>query len=236
MNDLRYFAYFDMLGFKSAVRRDVDEAWGALSDLRKAMDKNQSYGIKDLNLNKDIVGRVRSEIFSDSILLYSLSNIPEDLISIIMLSAQLYYDSLSLCVPLRGAICFGKFYINPKLHLYCGEPLVDAFILERDLQWSGVVVSEKVVSRFFNTRTGSAFFEGPLITEWDVPAQTPRMKNWVINWPKIFKHAIESNIPMNLAQFYAPFERLFGPFEKLKKHDKVKYVNTVHFINKMLPN
>ena len=50
----RYVAHFDMLGFKNAVYRNHDEAWGALTDLRKAMDRIPAYGIKDVTTEKDI--------------------------------------------------------------------------------------------------------------------------------------------------------------------------------------
>ena len=35
-NSNRYVAHFDMLGMTSAIRKNADEAWGALSDLRKS--------------------------------------------------------------------------------------------------------------------------------------------------------------------------------------------------------
>ena len=231
----RYVAHFDMLGFKSAVYRNHDEAWGALNDLRKAMDRIPAYGIKDATTEKDLFKKVHAQIFSDTIIVYSLSNEPEDLIAILMLSAQLYHDSLSLCVPLRGAISYGDFYINENLNLYCGKPLVEAHILSEGLQWSGIVVSDEVANNYFNTRNGSKFFDGAVLAEWDIFTRNfGNKKHWVINWPKIFKHAIEGKLPITVTQFYEPFKRMFGPYDKLRDHDKEKYTNTVNFINDII--
>jgi hypothetical protein len=169
--------------------------------------------------------------------MYSLGDSPEDLISILMQSAQLYYNSLSVCVPLRGAIAHGKFYFNNILHLYCGKPFVEAAVLSDDLQWSGIVISADVAKNYFNTKTGSTFFDGKLVVEWEVPSKTnPNNKNWVINWPQVFRHGIQAKSEISAEEFYKPFESLLGPYESIREYDQNKYINTVNFINKMLHN
>jgi len=235
--NLRYVAHFDMLGFKSAVCRNIDEAWGALSDLRAALDQMHSYGIKDTYAEKDIRNKIHAKILSDTIICYSLDNTSEDLMSILMLSAQLYYDSLSKCVPLRGGISYGKFYINENLDLVCGIPLIKAYQISENLQWSGIVVDESVANIFFNTRNGSSFFQNDLLVEWGIPSKEKKNnKCWVVNWPKIHFNDFKNKMPITVDKYYAPLERLFGEYNNLSDYVKNKYVNTVDFINNVIKN
>jgi hypothetical protein len=128
MNDVpnqnRYVAHFDMLGFKTAIDRNLNEAWGALCDLRASMDKILKLAIEDTISNQVIADRIRAYIFSDSILIFTLSDLPEDLKAILILSSHLFSESLASCVPLRGGISHGKFFFNLDLHLFCGKPFV----------------------------------------------------------------------------------------------------------------
>ena len=55
-----------------------------------------------------------------------------------------------------------------------------------------------------------------------------------MNWVASFKHDFIVNPPIPTALFYSQFERAFGPLQKLPDRERVKYVNTVNFINEHL--
>ena len=66
----RYVAFFDILGFKEAVRNDLDEAWGALKDVRVSMEETLNLFLKtpnDIILTRN-TERTAATNFSDSIL------------------------------------------------------------------------------------------------------------------------------------------------------------------------
>ncbi|MCP4711244.1 MAG: FRG domain-containing protein [Planctomycetes bacterium] len=159
----RYVAHFDMLGFKSVIARDLDEAWGALCDLRSSMDKILRMAIGDISTGQVIADRIRAHIFSDSILIFTLSNKPEDLKAILILSSQLFSKSLESCVPLRGGISVGKFYFNEDLNLFCGTPFVQAYQIAESAQWSGIVVHDSVAKNYFKEPSRLTSCDSP---EW----------------------------------------------------------------------
>lgn len=231
-NQNRYVAHFDMLGFKSAIARNTDEAWGALSDLRSAMDKILRSVIKDISSGQIIADRIRAFIFSDSILVFTLSDQSEDLKAILILTSQLFSKSLASCVPLRGGISVGRFLFNPDLSLFCGAPFVEAYQISERAQWSGIVVSNSVAENYFNEPAKQMSEGHPILVEWDVPVKsTDNLKQWVINWPQIFKNSFKKPAPMTSEEFYQAFESLFGPYKDLREDVKIKYDNTVKFIN-----
>jgi hypothetical protein len=44
-------------------------------------------------------------------------------------------------LPLRGGLAFGECYINPAKQFAVGEPIVDAYLLEKEQEWLGAAVS-----------------------------------------------------------------------------------------------
>jgi hypothetical protein len=232
INHNRYVAHFDMLGFKNAILRNVDEAWGALSDLRDCMDRILNIDIQDLSSGQIISDRIRAYIFSDSILVFSLGNSPADLKSILMLITQLFASCLASSGPLRGGISYGEFFFNPDLHLFCGEPFVKAYQIAERAQWSGIVVDDIVAEHFYRKNINLSSHGTPALTQWDVPVKPcGNQRHWVVNWPKLFKNNFRKNIPICVAQYYLAFERLFGAYKDLPENVRIKYENTVGFIN-----
>ena len=233
-NSNRYVAHFDMLGMTSAIRKNADEAWGALSDLRKSeKDIVNKYRIRLPNSNTFVDGRVHSKRFSDTIVFYTLGNQIEDLYAILFKSALLFCESLKNCVPLRGGIAFGEFFINDELDMFLGKALVDAHDLGETAQWLGVVIGDAIYQKrdLIPDHNNQHF-----IIKWDLSIkgekEIKKESNSVLNWPTSFKPTV--NIPVSLKDFYAPFERLFGPFEELPTNIQGKYKNTVDFMNYQL--
>ena len=231
----RYVAHFDMLGFKSAIARNFDEAWGALRDLRASMDKILGMAIGSMSTDKVIADRIRAFIFSDSILIFTLSNKPEDLKAILILSSELFSGSLASCVPLRGGISLGKFYFDLEKHLFCGVPFVQAYEIAERAQWSGIVVHDSVAKNYFDDPSKPMSGEAHVLVQWDVPVKpSGQKKHWVINWPHIYKHSFNKPAPITTEDFYQAFESFFGSYEELKLDAKIKYENTVKFVNWVL--
>lgn len=231
LDDNRYVAHFDMLGFKNAITRNLDEAWGALCDLRSSMDEILRMTIENISPKQIIDNRIKAHIFSDSILIFTLSNQPEDLKAILILTVQLFAKSLAACVPLRGGISFGKFYFNHNLNLFCGVPFVQAYQIGECAQWSGIVVHDSVAKNYFNDPDKPTSGEAPALVQWGVPIKPSGQKeHWVINWPHICKSSFNKS-PITTKKYYQAFESLFGSYDELKEDAKTKYENTVKFVN-----
>lgn len=233
--DKRYVAHFDMLGFKSATLRNPVKAWGALSDLRACMDKMLNSYIQVLSPNEIILDRIKAFIFSDSILIFTLRNEPKDLISLLVLTSQFFADSLHVCIPLRGGISYGDFFFNLELNLFCGIPFVKAHQISEIAQWSGIIVDDSIAEYYHKELGHLTFYNKSNIIEWDVPIKPHgKKKQWVVNWPVVFKSNFKREPPISVQDYYEVFKSLFGPYQDLPNEVKIKYENTVDFINSNL--
>ena len=145
--DSRYVAYFDMLGMSQLTVRDPELAWQALSELSKAQQEILHFRITIQATAETIRDRVRAFTFSDSIVMFSLSDDLADIWAMVVLATALFARALEYCIPLRGAICHGRFLFNLQRNLFAGPPLVSAYHLSEEAQWLGIRVDEAVAAK-----------------------------------------------------------------------------------------
>jgi len=144
-----YAAHFDMLGFGDAVLRDFDNAWRALSSLRRAIEKAECVVPIPIATGIPLVDKVRYKFFSDSVILYTARDSPDDLLAMFVAAVTLFKTALAWCVPLRGGIAHGRFQmsVEEKNRLFMGVSLVNACRIGEDAQWLGVVVEDEIAQR-----------------------------------------------------------------------------------------
>jgi hypothetical protein len=235
----RYVAFFDILGFKEAVRNDIDEAWGALEDVRVSMEETLNLFIKtpnDIILTRN-TERTAATNFSDSILIFSLEGNFNDLHSILISSTTFFAKSLERCVPLRGGISYGNFYFNFEKNLFCGKPLIRAYEIAESAQWSGIIVDDNVAKHYLNNPIKSegkmAIIKHPVSTKEKKAIRKKEL--WILNWPLVCKNNFKAESPISSELYSKAFESLFrGTYEEWSNDIKSKYDNTVEFINSIL--
>jgi hypothetical protein len=133
---VRYVAFLDIMGFTDLIYRNehlvVKEKMSKLSTLVEDLIEN---GHED---------NVKSIIFSDSILLISKNSEKESLSAILLALQNFFVHCLMNKIPIKGAISKGLFTANFKSSLFFGQPIIDAYKLEEDLQMYGVILDHKI--------------------------------------------------------------------------------------------
>jgi hypothetical protein len=182
---------------------------------------------------KEISNRSRSIMFSDTVLIYTLSNTEDDFYQIFIESQEFFKDCISKCIPLRGAICHGRFDFNPNEMIYMGEALIDAYKLCESLQFMGICVDDYTAnviqnSREVKTKYGreSVLRQRCAIKEKNnvIYAELNMINLWNIYKGNFLKK------DFSVEEFYEAFEPNFGPFENLSDDVQFKYENTVQLI------
>jgi hypothetical protein len=230
----RFVAHFDMLGMRAATFRNEDIAWEVLSELNAAKEEAEKLTIDVLTTKQRVVikDRLRTFIFSDTIVIFSLSDEDQDLLAMLTFSCELFKNSLHSCIPLRGGIAHGTFFFNFDKNLFLGKALICAHDLGEEAQWYGITV-DKEIFRKANSIPFQTPEEEPGVIEWRVPLKSGKQeKRYVVNWPSIHK----DNFTMKLESaedLYSPFRRLFGEFKNLREHDRKKHKNTFGFIERI---
>ena len=232
--DSRYVAYFDMLGMSELTVRDPELAWRALSELSNAQQEILQLEIKLQATAERIQDRVRAFTFSDSIVMFSLSDGLPDTWAIVVMACELFARALRYCIPIRGAISHGRFLFNLDRNLFTGPPLVAAYQLAEEAQWLGIRVDEAVASRAQGIPINSPRGR-PVIIKWEVPVKFGgTAMSHVVDWVETHRQNFKVTTPIGVDAFYQAFVQLFGPLEALPANVRLKYENTVEFVNERL--
>ena len=104
-------------------------------------------------------------------------------------------------IPLKGAIAYGDIVVNDDLNLFCGQPIIDAYLLEEDLQYMGVVFHHTFEDGFYKLSD----------------TQYKRVSNWVKEIKTPFKYGKRTHLNLDY--------RISG----LKTYDLKKHVETQRF-------
>ncbi|MBI2907603.1 MAG: hypothetical protein HYX92_08120 [Chloroflexi bacterium] len=233
-HSLRYVAHLDMLGMSELTARDPDIAWELLSKLCDAKEERLSLQIMLTEGGEIIRDRVRSYMFSDTIIVFSVADDPPDTYAMILLVTELFSKALSYCVPLRGGIAHGQFKFDLGRNLFAGPALLSAYRLGEASQWLGIRVDKAVANRALAIPILSGRGNEAVIP-WEVPVKRGGTEtSYVVDWVETHRKNFPVSAPINLDTFYYPFKKTFGSLDQLHRGVREKYENTVAFINQRL--
>jgi hypothetical protein len=121
--------------------------------------------------------------FSDTILFYTKKDTDEAVQELLSTVALLVSTTLiDGKTRIRGGIAYGEAYIDPLNSLFVGQPIVDAYNLEKSQQWVGVALSQSAVRRLPEmARTGQC--ADWWVTLYDVPLKNQNtLHTLAIDW------------------------------------------------------
>ena len=129
-----YVALLDVLGFTEIVSGE--------DQTEKLSQYVHSLGMVTNGTDVEIV------LFSDTIVMTSLGDTPESLLSILRPCSQAFGLLLSREIAVRGAISYGSFirYKNPKGVFLAGRAIIDAYRFQQEQDWVGIMLAPSVVS------------------------------------------------------------------------------------------
>jgi len=143
ITNLRCVGFIDIMGFKDMVQRNKHET---IYEMMKKIDATQE-------LNRSIPWSNKGNLismttFSDSIIVYSRDNTYDSLYSFICTMSSLTNDLLSLGIPHKGACAYGRMTIDTKKSIFFGQPLIDAYLLEEEVNFYGIIMHSTMEERF----------------------------------------------------------------------------------------
>jgi hypothetical protein len=180
-------AVCDILGFKNVLKSSpleevVEEDFQILSGaiyfcLHKKNPRQHPLTYHDFQSQ----GRVGFAWFSDTILLYSLEDTEAGYMNLIESAAWL----LSLTITssnyqLRIGVSYGKVYIDPENHLYLGQPIVDAFLLQEKQEWSGGALTGSAEERIPQEVRDGKFLAPWYLVKYPVPHKLTRKDGFTV--------------------------------------------------------
>ncbi len=174
----KFVLYLDIMGFKERVNK-ID-----INKLKKQLLLFQTKNNKLKPLLKG--GKTKETLinmaqFSDSIVLVTRDSTTDDLNRISKAAAILMQTGLQTGFALRGAIAKGKMVFDNENQLFFGKALVDAYLLEEELCYYGVVFHESTEDCVFNAQNKSQM----AIEDVSVPLKKGKSNHYHIAWHKL---------------------------------------------------
>lgn len=194
----RFVGFYDIMGFRSLVDNNQNRhelLYEKLLDLHEATVRAEGWAPKvHLSDGKErelFSGQIRAIQFSDSILAITRDDSDASHLLIILASLMFFLRALSSGIPVRGAIAVGNVTADIDNSIYFGQPIIDAYLLEEDQKWYGVVEHEDVSAMH---RSDEKDIEDipqlgpehiPTTESFIVPRKSGDAEMIAVNWPVI---------------------------------------------------
>lgn len=155
----RFVAFFDIMGFKDMVARSthldiynmMEKISKLITTVNKAHNPDEFKDKSAFTLN-----------FSDSIFLFSCDDTPESFNLFSLSSSYLFGGCIAKSIPLKGSLAYGTISVNKDSQIYFGQPIIDAFLLQDEINYYGIVAHhtfEKYHSSINNSYSKDLFFK-----------------------------------------------------------------------------
>lgn len=176
--DERFVAFLDILGFKNKVMREPHE--------RIYQELLSISNIKEL-IEKTYKHQSRNEIlivtFSDSIIVFSKDNSLDTFNQFVFAISYLFSYAINQKIALKGGIAYDKITINKAKQIYFGQPIIDAYYMEEDVNYLGVVAHSSI-DKYITNITGNKTFK-ELLFRCKTNLKSGKITHLNLNWFKI---------------------------------------------------
>jgi hypothetical protein len=182
--DKRFVAFFDILGFKDLVMRSShEEIYDKLNNLSATKKWLENLTKESGIIDKIGDGEIYTVSFSDSIVLFSKNDNPENFKFFLVAVRWFFAKAIQSGTPLKGGIAYGEISLNKSEQIYFGQPIIDAYLMEEDVNYFGVVAHnsiEKYISE--NESILELDYINNIIIEFNTPLKCGKINHKNINY------------------------------------------------------
>jgi len=163
--------------------------------------------------------------FSDTIVIFTKDDSIKCFELLTFATSWLFAKAMQDGIPLKGAISHGDLSVNISRQIFFGQPLIDAYLLEEEIAFYGIVIHntvEKFLNKNIETLVGNDGYKDCL-----VPFKSGKIKHYILNWVFSVTGEKESEQKENAL-------RLMKAQREQTSGDPRKYIdNTIDIINQI---
>lgn len=229
----RFVAFLDILGFKDSVMRNPHEA---IYNQLKTISKSKTFLEKAPKIAqiKDTFNEVDISIvnFSDSIVIFSESDNEDNFKYFLASVRYLFAEAIKEGIPLKGGMAHGVISFDRVNQIYFGQPIIDAFLMEEELNYFGIYAHHTIEDYIFKNKIDSQkkFYKN-VVFELKTPLKCGKINHLNINW---FILLIPSNFEGTKAEKKKLIYQKIKDFNTTVSGPPRKYVdNTLDLIEAM---
>ena len=174
----RFVCYLDIMGFKDMVMRNShDSIYKMLDDLSKKRDSIDNAQHLPQPYEKDSLKTVS---FSDSIVIFTKNDTKDCLELLTRATSWLFANAIESGIPLKGAISHGELSVNISRQIFFGQPLIDAYLLEEEVEFYGIVIHNTVEKILNELNTSLISIEK--YKDCVVPLKSGKIQHYILDW------------------------------------------------------
>lgn len=181
----RFVCFLDIMGFKDMVMRNSHEdIYKMLDDFSKK--KNLLNNIQDLPHRYE-PDSLKTVSFSDAIVIFTKEDTKECLELLTIAVSWLFAQAIESGIPMKGAVAHGRMSINISQQIFFGQPLIDAFLLQEDTEFYGIIVHntvEKTLNKLNSSLKGYDRYR-----DCKAHLKSGKIKHYVLDWVSAIKTA-----------------------------------------------
>ena len=188
--DSRFVAFVDILGFKELVatsnHEDIYRKLHAISESKKFLQGTSDVPESQARYQGS---NIYIASFSDSIVVFSKSDSIDNFYSFLIAVRWLFAKTISDGIPIKGALAHGTISVNKSSQIYFGKPIIDAYLMEEDVNYMGATCHHSIDS-YLQTKIPEI---NPEIDEFLFETKTPLKSGYYthlnINWFRQIRNA-----------------------------------------------
>ena len=201
----RYVVFLDIMGFKERVARnthaklckELSEFNRQITDIVNAKPKKLKNILSGQEANSEEVTKESSEEangiilaqFSDSIVLFTQNDSSESLETIAKAAGDIVRKALTReePIPIKGALAQGEITCDVPKQLFFGQALIDAYLLEEDVQYYGIVVHHTAEKSVIALKS-------PLFEDKSLPLKSGNIAHYELVWYNGHSQEVEEGL------------------------------------------
>lgn len=199
----RFVIFLDIMGFKERVARSsAEDLYTELTEFNLDITKiissfkqNRTESLSEQNNSSEaMLSSNKNEIeiaqFSDSIVLFSDDNSRENLLTISEAAKKIMLAAINRDkpIPLKGALAEGIITCDTVKQLFFGQALIDAYLLEENVQYYGIVVHHTAEESVRNLNNSVLFRNG------EVSLKSGKIEHYELIWYNDPETDVESGL------------------------------------------
>jgi len=179
--DKRFVAFIDILGFKDLVMRNSHSyIYDLLNEISKLRDLIDNW--KDSNDGRYANAEMYTVSFSDSIVIFSKNDSIENFDLFTYGIKWLFSGAIKKKIPLKGSMAYGEISINKSNQIYFGQPIIDAYLLEEEVNYFGVVAHNSFEKYYYENIENSV--SNYILSEFKTPLKCGLISHLNLLWFK----------------------------------------------------
>jgi hypothetical protein len=194
--DQRFVGFIDILGFKDLVMRsDHDEIYKLLNNISTFRNFLENIHVKGNIPESFSDAEIYTVSFSDSIVIFSKDKSEANFKLFIQSINWLIARAIETGILLKGAISFGQVSVNQSSQIYFGQAIIDAYLLENEVNYLGVVAHNSI-DRYIEEI--SFVDDKPYMFESETYLKSGLITHTNLNWFRMIKGLNDENDKPNL--------------------------------------